>query len=284
MERIKPEIDNVKNYDKQIHQKLLKEKIEKENLSNLIQFQNKVNSDLAHTSNPYSNEFTKDHCDDEDQKYKHLQAIAPQTGIITNPRQTMLQNDRILNNNNSNPSPPKNDKFYSSANSNALKNKMKNFINSSKITDKKSLDYLNKELLKQKMAQFFVTPTTNNFDVIHDDLHPIDYNDPHLIVHHEMPSIVNYNKNLNNFKFKERNQEDFDGIKNNINAGENNFSNLQFQTNFNRISSKNSFKDFKMPPKTIDPFHPFYLNEKQFDKNVIPQANFDFISKELKVI
>ena len=30
----------------------------------------------------------------------------------------------------------------------------------------------------------------------------------------------------NNFKFKERKQEDFDGIKNNINAGENNFSNL----------------------------------------------------------
>ena len=97
MERIKPEIDNVKNYDKQIHQRLLKEKVEKENLANLIQFQNKVNGDLAHTSNPYSNEFTKDHCDDEDMKYKHLQAVAPQTDIINNPKQTMIQNDKILN-------------------------------------------------------------------------------------------------------------------------------------------------------------------------------------------
>ena len=38
-----------------------------------------------------------------------------------------------------------------------------------------------------------------------------------------------------------------------------------------------------MPPQNVDPFKPFYLNEKQYDKNVIPQGNFDFISKELKV-
>ena len=100
MERIKPEMDNVKNYDKQIHQRLLKEKVEKENLANLIQFQNKVNGDLAHTSNTYSNEFTKDHCDDEDMNYKHLQAVAPQTGIINNPKQTMMMNQKILNGNN----------------------------------------------------------------------------------------------------------------------------------------------------------------------------------------
>jgi hypothetical protein len=97
MERIKPEIDNVKNYDKQMHEKLLKEKIEKENLANLVEFQNKVNSDLAHTANPYAKEFTKDHCDDEDLKYKHLQSVSPQTGIIDDPTKTMMQNDRILN-------------------------------------------------------------------------------------------------------------------------------------------------------------------------------------------
>ena len=124
MERIKPEMDNVKNYDKQIHQKLLKEKIEKENLSNLIQFQNKVNSDLAHSSNPYSNEFSKDHCDDEDQKYKHLQAVAPQTGIITNPRQTMIQNNQILNTSKQGITNTK----INSSHSESLKNKLKAII------------------------------------------------------------------------------------------------------------------------------------------------------------
>lgn len=97
MQRIKPEIDNVKNFDKNIHQKLLKEKLEKENLANLIQFQNKVNSDLAHSSNPYAKEFTKDHCDDEDLKYKHLQAVSPNTAIIDNPKEAMIKNDQIFN-------------------------------------------------------------------------------------------------------------------------------------------------------------------------------------------
>lgn len=281
MERIKPEIENVKNYDKQIHERLLKEKIEKENLANLIQFQNKVNSDLAHTSNPYSNEFNKDHCDDEDLKYKHLQVIAPQTGIINNPKQTMIKNNKLIkgpsnsinNYNNifqgSNPFNKSNKKLESS-NTNMLKKKMMEFMkssksNPSKITSDKTIDYLNKEILKQKMAQFFVQPTSPNYEILHDDIHHIHMHDPHLIVHHEIPSKVHYN----NFKFKEKINEN---PINNLN----NFENMPFQNN-------NVFTNIQSPPSKENPFKAYYLNGNEYDKNLIPQMNFDFIPKGMEV-
>jgi hypothetical protein len=281
MERIKPEIDNVKNYDKQIHERLLKEKIEKENLANLIQFQNKVNSDLAKSSNPYSNEFNKDHCDDEDLKYKHLQVIAPQTGIIDNPKQTMIRNKKLLkgpsksinNYNNifqgSNPLIQSN-KQLDSSNANLLKKKMMEFMKSSKTNpsnnnNKNSLNYMNQEMLKQKVAQFFVQPTTPHFDIIQDDNHHIDMNDPHLIVHHEIPSQIHYD----NFKFKQRSNE------NPINNF-NNYENFPFQNN-------NVFNNIQTPPSKDNPFKPYYFNGNDYDKNLIPQMNFDFLPKDIQV-
>ena len=78
MNRILPGVKNAQNYDKVLHSKLIKEKQEKENLANLIQFQNKINSDLTHKSrqgvNP--NEFEKEKCDEEDNKYRHIKQVA----------------------------------------------------------------------------------------------------------------------------------------------------------------------------------------------------------------
>jgi len=281
MERIKPEIDNVKNYDKQIHERLLKEKIEKENLANLIQFQNKVNSDLAKTSNPYSNEFNKDHCDDEDLKYKHLQVIAPQTGIIDNPKKTMIRNSKLhkgpsksINNYNnifqgSNPLTRSN-KQIDSSNANLLKKKMIEFMKSSNANpsnnnNKNSLNFMNQEMLKQKVAQFFVQPTTPHFDVIQEENHHIDMSDPHLIIHHEIPSQIHYD----NFKFKQKMNEN--PIKN-----FNNYENFPFQNN-------NVFNNIQSPPSKENPFKPYYLNGNEYDKNIIPQMNFDFLPKDVQV-
>jgi hypothetical protein len=281
MERIKPEIDNVKNYDKQIHGRLLKEKMEKENLANLIQFQNKVNSDLAKKSNPYSNEFNKDHCDDEDLKYKHLQVIAPQTGIIDNPKQEMIRNSKLfkassnsINNYNnifqrSNPLIHSN-KQIDSSNANLLKKKMMEFMKSSKTNPSnnnkmKSLNKMNQEMLKQKVAQFFVQPTSPHFDVIQDDIHHIDMRDPHLIIHHEIPSQIHYD----NFKFKQKTNE------NPINNFKN-YENYPFQNN-------NVFNNIQTPPPKDNPFKPYYLNGNEYDKNIIPQMNFDFLPKDIQV-
>ena len=143
-------------------------------------------------------------------------------------------------------------------------------MNSSKITDQKTIDALNKEILKEKMAQFIVHPTSPNFDVIHDDVHHFDYNDPHLIVHHELPSIINYNK-MNDFKFREKNLEKVENVIPNNN---------QYFANSNKFKNLNNFQ---MPPQNIDPFKPFYLNQKDIDKDLTPQINFDFIPKGLKV-
>ena len=147
---------------------------------------------------------------------------------------------------------------------------MNEFMNSSKITDQKTIDDLNKEILREKMAQFIVQPTSPNFDVVHDDVHHIDFNDPHLIVHHELPSIVNFN-NLQNFKFSEKNLEKNENVIPNNN---------QFFAKSNKLKNLNNLQ---MPPQNIDPFKPFYLNQKDIDKNLTPQINFDFISKGLKV-
>lgn len=79
LQRIKPSIDGMKNYQDVLTEKIKKEKQEKENLQNLIQFQNKVNSDLRKTDNIKNNSFDSDDkkCDDEDLKYKNNKIIAP---------------------------------------------------------------------------------------------------------------------------------------------------------------------------------------------------------------
>lgn len=145
---------------------------------------------------------------------------------------------------------------------------MQEFVNSSKknqalsdITNQKAINTLNQEILKQKMAQFFVQPSSPHFDVLHDDIHHINMNDPNLVVHHEMPSKID----LNSFKFKEKVNPDLSGVKQGFNSAVPNFA------------------QFRAPPQNVNPFKPFYLNQNNYDKNVIPQVNLDFIPKELKV-
>ena len=68
--RIKPAMDGMKNYNQIFNANLNKKRIEKENLNNLIQFQNKLNSDLSHGEIVKRTEFDVDdlHCDDEEMK------------------------------------------------------------------------------------------------------------------------------------------------------------------------------------------------------------------------
>jgi hypothetical protein len=68
--RIKPAFDGMKNYNEIFKAKINKQRIEKENLNNLIQFQNKMNSDLSHDEKIKRTEFDVDdlHCDDEELK------------------------------------------------------------------------------------------------------------------------------------------------------------------------------------------------------------------------
>ena len=60
MQRILPQIEATKKYDDVMHQKIIKEKTEKENLANLIQFQNKVNSDLVRSHHALTTKFDSD--------------------------------------------------------------------------------------------------------------------------------------------------------------------------------------------------------------------------------
>ena len=77
LQRIKPGLDGIKNYQDILTDKIRKEKQEKENLQNLIQFQNKVNVDLRKGDEPKNNSFDADDnkCDDEELKYKNNKII-----------------------------------------------------------------------------------------------------------------------------------------------------------------------------------------------------------------
>ena len=80
MDRVKPKIEGMKTYDQVLGTKLVQEKVERENLSNLIQFQNKVNNDLKKKSEDVK--FNKDEdCDDDDQSYSHNKIAAANKNI-----------------------------------------------------------------------------------------------------------------------------------------------------------------------------------------------------------
>lgn len=77
LQRIKPSLDGMKNYQEVLTDKIKKEKQEKENLQNLIQFQNKVNADLRKGDEIKNNSFDSDDkkCDDEELKYKNNKIV-----------------------------------------------------------------------------------------------------------------------------------------------------------------------------------------------------------------
>jgi len=79
LKRIKPSLDGIKNYNSIFNEKIKKQKIERQNLENLIQFQNKVNSDLANKDAIKRTKFDSDNkeCDDEEMKYKNNKIAAP---------------------------------------------------------------------------------------------------------------------------------------------------------------------------------------------------------------
>ena len=91
LKRIKPNLDGVKNYNEVLNKKITKERIEKTNLSNLIQFQNKVNSDLSYKGKNINNSFDSDDkkCDDDDLKYHNNKVVGP----------SKTQENNILNKN-----------------------------------------------------------------------------------------------------------------------------------------------------------------------------------------
>jgi len=87
MNRILPNLKKTQDYDKVLHAKLIKEKQDRENLATLIQFQNKVNSDLSHKSREgvKATEFEKEKCDEEDLKYRHTKSVAPNKEVFEHP-------------------------------------------------------------------------------------------------------------------------------------------------------------------------------------------------------
>jgi len=86
LSRIKPALDGMKNYNGVFNEKIKKQKLEKENLENLIQFQNKINADLSSRDLIKNTKFDSDEktCDDEELKYKSnkiVAAVEPQLNV-----------------------------------------------------------------------------------------------------------------------------------------------------------------------------------------------------------
>jgi predicted rRNA methylase YqxC with S4 and FtsJ domains len=86
LSRIKPALDGMKNYNGVFNEKIKKQKLEKENLENLIQFQNKINADLSSRDVIKNTKFDSDEkiCDDEELKYKSnkiVAAVKPQINV-----------------------------------------------------------------------------------------------------------------------------------------------------------------------------------------------------------
>jgi hypothetical protein len=95
MERILPQIEATKKYDDVIHKKILKEKAEKDNLANLIQFQNKVNGDLQKSHKEMTTKFDSDKADDDQLlHYKHLQTVGPSKPSLTDFNKNLLDKMR----------------------------------------------------------------------------------------------------------------------------------------------------------------------------------------------
>jgi hypothetical protein len=166
MERILPQIEATKKYDDVMHQKIIKEKAEKENLANLIQFQNKVNSDLQKSQKRQITKFDSDKSDgDESLHYKHLQVVGPSKPSLTDFNKLLMTNMK-KNQINSNSGKPQLDPTHKSI----LMKTMKNFLNKKSGFNFRQIPIKdNQELASEKLPR----PKMINEDLIN-----FNINDP----------------------------------------------------------------------------------------------------------
>jgi len=118
------------------------------------------------------------------------------------------------------------------------------------------------------MNEFILHQNPNKYDVIQsENANNINIADPRLMVSHELPSLMQFNKNnLPNFKFKE-------------------FPSMHEQQQpqpSKMMENIEAFNDIQMPPDNVDPYKPFYLNKNMRNKDTLPNINFDFIPQALK--
>lgn len=187
MERILPQIEATKKYDDVMHQKIIKEKAEKENLANLIQFQNKVNSDLVRSHHALTTKFDSDKSEgDESLNYKHLQVVGPSLTDFNKQLMTKIKKDKngltglggrsILD--------PKHKSI--------LMNTMKNFLNK-----KNSFNFKQIPIKEEVASNPSKTPDLTGPKIINEDLINFNINDPAVKSNFDFEKIASRIK-LNN--------------------------------------------------------------------------------------
>jgi hypothetical protein len=208
MNRMLPQIDAMKNYDDIMHQKILKEKAEKQNLANLIQFQNKVNFDLKKDNGNGNNSFDSngENCDDDNLKYQHTKTIAPRKSSET------AESSEIAN--------------HLGNFNKMLFNKIKsNNLNLHEGFSKTNLDKNNKSILQQAMKNFFNKNGQNkngfNFAEKETKIESDDENalsddkmispEPKYINEKMVESSINFDKMLSNIKLANGEQVEYLG-------------------------------------------------------------------------
>jgi hypothetical protein len=158
MNRILPNVNSIKDYDKVMHEKLLKEKAERENLSALRQFQEKVNRDLA--SNKDNTKFDTDNPECDDIEYSRNKVVAANTDIksSSNSENSLFNNNIIDNVRLNNKVEPTNK--LNILNQNVLKNSVSSFMKRNEFKFKQNGDVENDEII-----DFTKESDMNNFDV-----------------------------------------------------------------------------------------------------------------------
>ena len=146
VDRMKPKLDQMKSYDEVLGEKLKKEKADKENLSNLIQFQNKVNGDMKTKSENSNRFYNEDDSDDTNQSYSNSKTAATKK----NGNRLSDFNKLLLKELNEEKSKQKK---ITSTNKEKLTETMKNFFKNN----------INNESINSDMSQIKTSYTNDNF-------------------------------------------------------------------------------------------------------------------------
>jgi hypothetical protein len=190
MSRILPQIQAMKNYDDGMHDKLIKEKVEKQNLANLIQFQNKVNADLAKGSSDYKFD-TEKNCDDNGLKFAHNQVVGPEKPHLSDFNKLLVS--QLKNGKDFDLTITKN---LDPSNRSILEASMKNFINNQNGFNFKEAPEKRADLTNSLPTNDSATKIPQS-NLINENLVKLDLKDDAI------KSNVNFNKLMSNINLKD---------------------------------------------------------------------------------
>lgn len=194
MQRILPQVEGMKNYDGIMQAKIIKEKNEKENLANLIQFQNKVNNDLSKRQKEDTTKFDtdKESCDDEQIKFSHNQVVGPTKPVhLSDFNKMLIGKMQQKNSNQENKSQELNE-----SNKSALESSMKAFF-----TKSNGFNFAQKD--NSVETENMSSPTDPKF--INENM--LDYNINDIAV----KSNIDFSKMIGNIKLNDGEQLEYLG-------------------------------------------------------------------------